>query len=48
MEIEDDGLRYKMGETGIKRVERFYSEKDLNFAYLDLYRKYLSPTEYKK
>jgi len=39
--LTTEGLKEKMGQAGIKRVERFYNEKDLTFAYLNLYRKYI-------
>ena len=39
--LKDKNLQKSMGCAGKKRVERFYNEKDLNFAYLELYRKYL-------
>jgi hypothetical protein len=31
-----------MGANGIERVQRFYNEENLNFAYLDLYRQYMA------
>ena len=40
--LEDDERRWQMGTSGIRRVERFYNEQDLNFAYLDLYRRYIA------
>ena len=40
-----DGRRQRMGESGIARVRQFYDEQDLNFAYLDLYRRYISERE---
>jgi glycosyltransferase involved in cell wall biosynthesis len=40
--LEDDERRWQMGRSGIQRVERFYDEQDLNFAYLDLYRQYIA------
>ena len=35
--LADPPMQEQMGLAGIKRVERFYTEQDLNFAYLDLY-----------
>ena len=35
--LGDPELRKNMGTAGIQRVQRFYTEDDLNFAYLDLY-----------
>lgn len=40
--LESETLRERMGGAGIERVRRFYNESDLNFAYLDLYRRYIS------
>jgi polysaccharide biosynthesis protein PelF len=40
--LSDDERRWQMGQSGIKRVEKFYNEQDLNFAYLDLYRRYIA------
>jgi polysaccharide biosynthesis protein PelF len=39
--LSNDKLREEMGRVGIQRVERFYDEQELNFAYLNIYRKYL-------
>lgn len=38
--LSDDERRERMGQAGIERVQQFYDERDLNFAYLDLYRRY--------
>lgn len=43
--LGDDEKRWQMGQSGIRRVERFYDEQDLNFAYLDLYRRYIAEGE---
>ncbi|MBT4497313.1 MAG: GT4 family glycosyltransferase PelF, partial [Gemmatimonadetes bacterium] len=40
--LGNDERRWQMGQSGIQRVERFYNEQDLNFAYLDLYRRYIT------
>ena len=40
--LENAPLRKKMGEAGMERIQRFYDEDDVSFAYLDLYRKYLT------
>jgi glycosyltransferase involved in cell wall biosynthesis len=46
--LGDDERRWRMGQNGVKRVERFYNEQDLNFAYLDLYRQYIAAGEARK
>jgi len=43
--LSDDERRWQMGQSGIRRVEQFYDEQDLNFAYLDLYRRYIAEGE---
>ena len=40
--LMDDDLRWRMGQRGIQRVERFYNDRNLNFAYMDLYRQYIA------
>lgn len=42
---DNEPLAWKMGQNGVERVTRYYDEKDLNFAYLDLYRKYMAVAE---
>lgn len=43
--LRNDELRWQMGQSGIRRVEQFYGEENLNFAYLDLYRRYIARGE---
>ena len=43
--LGDDDRRWRMGQSGIQRVEGFYNEQNLNFAYLDLYRRYIALSE---
>ncbi len=45
--LKDDDRRARMGQAGIKRVEQFYDEQDLNFAYLDLYRRLMTLSEHR-
>lgn len=40
--LSEDSLRTEMGASGAKRVQRFYNEKDLNFAYYEIYTKYMA------
>ena len=44
--LADDARRTRMGVAGIERVRRFYDERDLNFAYLDLYRRHIRRSEH--
>ena len=39
------GLIEQMGRSGAERVKRYYSEQDLNFAYLELYRKFIEVSQ---
>lgn len=39
--LSNSTLREAMGTAGQKRVEKFYSEDELNFAYQELYRKHM-------
>ncbi|MBF0450615.1 MAG: GT4 family glycosyltransferase PelF [Candidatus Magnetomorum sp.] len=44
--LKNDDLRRQMSESAIKRVEKFYQEKDLNDRYRSIYIKYMTaPTE---
>lgn len=40
--LGDDSLRRAMGRSGMQRVSRFYDERDLNFAYFDIYSRHLN------
>lgn len=46
--LADEDLRRAMGASGTERVARFYDMQDLNFAYLDLYRRYITSDEQRR
>jgi glycosyltransferase involved in cell wall biosynthesis len=43
--LTEPGLIEKMGKSGTERVKRYYSEQDLNFAYLELYRQFIQKSQ---
>lgn len=46
--LSNPSLREAMGNAGQRRVEKYYSEEELNFAYLELYRKHIKLSETRK
>lgn len=46
--LEDNGLRRAMGQSGMERVARFYDERDLNFAYFDIYTRHMNWRQFHK
>ena len=43
--LSEPGLIEQMGKSGAERVKRYYSEQDLNFAYLELYRTFIQKSQ---
>jgi len=43
--LTEPGLIEQMGKSGAERVKQYYSEQDLNFAYLELYRTFIQKSK---